>query len=179
MTPKNKRSTILAIDPGTRYMGIAVLDGDALIHHGVKTISAKLTPCDRLITGRKVVLRLLRDFRPDVVAIEKAFLAQNRNTALLNVLVDEIQAIARQRGLVVAAMAPSTIKRRIAGNGHATKRTVAGAVIERFPDLGAYRGQGRRWKERYHGNMFDAVAIGLAARAVEQTTRSDDGVESR
>ena len=124
MAPKKTKPTILAIDPGTRHLGLAVLDGDALVYHGVKTISTSLTPHDRLNAGRKVVLRLIRDFRPDVLAIEKAFFAKSRNTALLNVLVDEIQAVARKKGISVTAVAPSTVKRRVAGNGHATKRQV-------------------------------------------------------
>ncbi len=162
--PKRNKPTILAIDPGTRHMGIAVLDGDALVHHGVKTISPKLDPHARLQAGRAAVSRLIRDFKPDVLAIEKAFFAKSRNTALLNVLVDEIQALAKREGIEVIAMAPSTVKLRIGGSGHATKRVVAAAVILRYPELKVYRGQDRKWKEHFHGNMFDAVAIGLAAR---------------
>ncbi len=149
-------------------MGIAVLDGDALVYHGVKTTSSSLTPHDRLDAGRRIVLRLIRDFRPDILAIEKTFFARSRNAALLNVLADEIQAIARNKGIPVRAVAPSTVKKRIAGNGNATKRAVANAVIVRYPELNVYRGQDRKWKERFHGNMFDAVAIGLAAKEVDR-----------
>ena len=84
MAARRKTPTVLAIDPGTRHLGLAVLDGDALVYHGVKTISADLTPHDGLTAGRRIVLRLIRDFRPDVLAIEKAFFAKSRNTALLN-----------------------------------------------------------------------------------------------
>jgi RNase H-fold protein (predicted Holliday junction resolvase) len=35
--PQNKKR-ILAIDPGTRHMGVALLDGDKLIYHAVKVI---------------------------------------------------------------------------------------------------------------------------------------------
>ncbi len=161
--PHHKKTTILAIDPGTRYMGIAVLDGDALLYHGVKTIPEKHSPHERLKIARCAVLRMMHDFQPDTLAIEKAFFANNRNSALLNVLVDEIRAVAQQRRIAVVAMAPSTVKKRITGNGHATKRAVAEAIISRYPELKVYRGQDRQWKERYHGNMFDAIAIGLTS----------------
>jgi RNase H-fold protein (predicted Holliday junction resolvase) len=36
--PKNNPK-ILAIDPGTREMGVAFLDGEKLIYHGVKVKS--------------------------------------------------------------------------------------------------------------------------------------------
>ena len=168
MSPKTKKPTILAIDPGTRHLGIAVLDGDALVYHGVKTIPTSLTPHDRLKAGRCIVLRLIRDFKPDILAIEKAFFAKSRNTALLNVFVDEIQAVARRRGITVRAVAPSTVKKKIAGKGHATKTEVAAAVAARYPELRVYIGQDRLWKERFHGNMFDAVAVGGVARRVPQ-----------
>ena len=80
-----------------------------------------------------------------------------------NILVDEIRALARERGILVRALAPSTVKKRVCGDGRATKREVARAVVVRYPELKVYLGQDRKWKERYHGNMFDAVAIGMAS----------------
>ena len=120
--------------------------------------------------GRRVVLQLLRDFQPDLLAVEHAFFVKNRNTALLNVFVDEIRALARQNGIVVRSLAPSTVKKGICGDGAATKRQVSEAVVARYPDLKVYLGQDRKWKERFHGNMFDAVAIGiLGSDAVSRT----------
>ncbi len=161
--PHHNKATILAIDPGTRQMGIAVLDRDALVYHGVKTIPECCSPHERLKIARCAVLRMIRDFQPGTLAIEKAFFANNRNSALLNVLVDEIRAVAKRRRIAVVAMAPCTVKKRITGNGHASKRAVAEAIVIRYPELKVYRGQDRQWKERYHGNMFDAIAIGLAS----------------
>ena len=35
---------ILAIDPGTREMGVALLDGGRIIYHGVKVIKNRKSP---------------------------------------------------------------------------------------------------------------------------------------
>ena len=67
------KSTILAIDPGTRAMGVAVVENGDLIYHGVRTIPKQPSPRDTLDRGRKAVLRLIRDFRPNVLALEKTF----------------------------------------------------------------------------------------------------------
>lgn len=158
----------LAIDPGTRYMGVAVLDGDNLVHHGVVSLRKGGSPHERLREARGAVLTLIRDFGPAVLAVETAFFANNRNTALLNILVDEVQAVGRRRGLGVVAYAPSTIKRRIAGNGRANKRDVAEAVVRRFPDLRPYLSEDGCSRARYHSNMFDAVAVGIVAGSVTQ-----------
>ena len=162
--PNPKKRRILAIDPGTREMGIAVLEGRSLIYHGVETLTNRGTPHERLLEGRRVFLRLLNDFKPAVVAVETAFFASNRNTALLNVFVDELRALAKGRGFSVANFAPSTIKRHMCGDGWAAKMDVAKAVAAKYPKLKVYLTQDRKWKARYHENMFDAVAVGVVCQ---------------
>ena len=146
-------------------MGVALLNGSRLIHHGVQDIPIKGSSHDRLRSARRVVLRLIRDYRPDVIAIEKTFFANNRNVALLNVFVDEIGMIASRKGLPMIGFAPSTVKKWTCGDGRASKRQVAAVVVARYPELRVYMTQDRKWKERYHQNMFDAVAIGMMAAA--------------
>ncbi len=159
--PNNAKTKILAIDPGTRNMGIALFENGELLYHGVKTIRKRRSPHENLKEARKTVLRLIRDFKPQVLAVEKTFFANNRNSALLNVLGDEIKAIGKRKGLKVVAFAPSAVKKAISGNGWASKEEVARAVVARYPELKAYLGQDRGWKNRFHSNMFDAVAVGM------------------
>jgi hypothetical protein len=40
---------------------------------------------------------------------------------------------------------------------------VAKAVVARYPELRAYLIHDRKWKERFHENKFDAVALGMMA----------------
>ena len=116
--------------------------------------------------GRRIILRLMADFKPEVLAVEKTFFANNRNAAILNVFADEIKALGRKKGLEVFAFAPSTVKKFIAGNGRASKLEVAKIVIAQYPELKVYLNQDRKWKEAYHLNMFDAVALGIVAQAM-------------
>jgi len=37
------------------------------------------------------------------------------------------------------------------------------AVVSKYPELKVYLTQDRAWKERFHQNMFDAVALGIMA----------------
>ncbi|MBI4032582.1 crossover junction endodeoxyribonuclease RuvC [Candidatus Berkelbacteria bacterium] len=154
-------STILAIDPGTRYVGIAVLDDKDLIYQGVKTLPRRQSPDDGLSQVQAFTLRLINDFRPGLLVIERAFMVRSRTAGLLNVTVDEMRAIGVRHGLTVRILAPSTVRKRLCGNGRATKRDVARAVADRYPELKVYLGQNRKWKERFHGNMFDAIALAL------------------
>jgi crossover junction endodeoxyribonuclease RuvC len=152
---------ILAIDPGTRLMGVAFLDDGKLIYHTVKVIAKERSPQRMLQRARDAVVRLVDDLEPSIVAVERTFFNQNRNTALLNVLFDELRAVAQRRRLTFISYAPSTIKKFICGDGHAGKRQVAMAVVSKYPELKVFVTQDRAWKERFHQNMFDAVALGI------------------
>lgn len=158
-----KHDRILAIDPGTRFMGVAFIDNGKLIYHGVKVIKKKDSPHETLQYARKIVLRLIKDFRPHLIAVEKAFFGNNRKAALVNVVVMEIRAIARRKDVNFIDYSPSTLKKFIAGNGRASKMEVSRAVVLRYPELKVFLTQDRAWKERFHQNMFDAVALGIMA----------------
>lgn len=157
------KERILAIDPGTRNMGIAVLDGEKLVYYGVKMIRGVKSPHEKLKMGRKIVLELIKDFRPYSLVVEKTFFANNRNSALLNVFSDEIKALGKSKKLSVSCVAANTVRRIVCGDGSASKQEVARILVSRYPELRAYLSSDKRWKEDYHYNMFDAVALGLAS----------------
>jgi Holliday junction resolvasome RuvABC endonuclease subunit len=144
-------------------MGVPSLDAERLVHHGVEVINKEKTPHETMKAGRKVVLRLINDFKPDVLVFEKTFFAMNRSVALLNVLSDEIRAIGKREGLKVVSFAPGTVKKFICGHGRASKYQVATVVVSQYPELKVYLTQDRAWKERFHQNMFDAVALAVMA----------------
>jgi Holliday junction resolvasome RuvABC endonuclease subunit len=152
---------VLAIDPGTREMGFAFLEDGKPIYYGVKIIKKRKSPHETLNEGRKLVLRLIRDYNPNILVYEKSFFYNNRSTALLNTLVDEIQAIGKRKGLEVRGFAPSTVKKAICGYGRASKKEVARVIVSKYPELKVFLTQDRTWKEEYHQNMFDAVALGI------------------
>lgn len=154
---------VLAIDPGTRKMGVAFLGKGKLIYHGVKVIKKCKSPHETLKEGRKIVLRLINDFKPKILVVEKAFFSNNRNASLLNVFVDEIKSIAKRKKLTYLSYAPSTVKKYICGNGRASKDEVARVIVSKFPELKVYLAQDRAWKELHFQNMFDAVALGIMA----------------
>ena len=70
---KKTKLKVLAIDPGIRKMGVAFLEGDNLIYHGVKTIKKSQSPHEAFKECRKTVLRLVNDFNPNIIVVEKAF----------------------------------------------------------------------------------------------------------
>jgi Holliday junction resolvasome RuvABC endonuclease subunit len=76
----NHNTKILAIDPGTKEMGIALLErfgvsgssdyknGGKLVYHGVKVIPIEKSPNEKLKEGREIILRLIKDYKPNILA---------------------------------------------------------------------------------------------------------------
>jgi len=167
-----KKYRILAIDPGTREMGVAVLENDRLVYHGVETFRKFSLPHNQLKQVRTAIARLIHDFRPAVLAVEKTFIGKNhRHAAPLSVLGDEIAALGRRHGIAVVSIAANTVKKAVTGNGWATKAEVAKAIAARYPKLKAYLPPDRNWKRRHHLNMFDAVALGVACLTASKSRR--------
>ena len=152
---------ILAIDPGTKNMGFAFFEGEKLIHYGVKDIQKGRTPHETLKSGREAILRLITGYMPEVLAIEKTYFGKHKERPIINAFVDEIIAIGKKKRLKVVTYAPNTVKKQTCGDGRASKEEVARVVVSKYPELKVFMTQDRKWKERYHQNMFDAVALGI------------------
>jgi len=159
----NTTTRILAIDPGTREIGIAVLDEDELVYYAVKTIRDRSTAQKVLRQAVTILVELIAAHRPDCLAIEKMFVVQ-KSAALLSVVAEELKTAARGGGLDVYEYPPTTIRKFVCQTGKATKAEVAKVIAGRFPELARHLNSVTAWEQKYYANMFDAVAVGLMCR---------------
>jgi Holliday junction resolvasome RuvABC endonuclease subunit len=152
--------TILALDPGLRDLGYAVLKGKHLLDAGTKTFRFT-PPRDR----HRVALAAVRDWierhSPTVVVLEATPGNSHPTFRALRKLGLAIARLARAAGLPYVAYPAQTVRKALLGNGWASKRDMAIALAARYPTLRVYVNQTRRWKERYFQNMFDALALAL------------------
>jgi|ERR1051325_3252919 crossover junction endodeoxyribonuclease RuvC len=151
---------ILAIDPGTKEIGIAMLSDGELLYYGVKTIRTRSSPGEVLKQAQYIISRLIADYEPQYLAIEKTFMIQ-KSAALLTIVADEIKATAKREGLTVFEYAPLAVRKMICKSGKATKKGVAKVIALRFPELTRYVERQTKWETLYYAKLFDAVAVGL------------------
>ncbi len=127
---------VLGIDPGLTTTGYAVLRSsrppqvDAL---GVIRTDRHRDTAARLHELGRDLEMLLREHRPDVLAIEQVFVNRNLQTAI---------SVARASGVILAAAAaagcpvveytPSAVKAAVAGYGNAPKEQVQRMVARRL-----------------------------------------------
>jgi crossover junction endodeoxyribonuclease RuvC len=150
---------IIGIDPGFDRLGIAVVEGDP--SRPTVVWSDCMTPEkgpmeDRLAAVETAVRDAIREYAPDVLALESLFFSTNKKTAM---------AVAEARGAVLSAAgqeqipvreyAPGTIKLAVTGHGKADKAAIA-RMIPHLVTLPP--------KKRLDDEL-DAIAVGITALA--------------
>ena len=158
-----KKPRILALDPGTRYLGFAVLHGHELLYHGVKVLPQRRNRALTSLAARRAVSEIIQHLQPSVLALEDSFHSRTKRMAAQVALVRTLRTLGHKNGLTTVSYAPSTVRKFLCGSGWAGKRDVAIMVTLKYPELRPYVVRERQWKERFHGHMFDAVAVGLLA----------------
>ena len=127
--PTTKKSvTILGIDPGSQITGVGVIQvrGSSLTH--VYSESLKLPKGDLSIRLGEIYQRLqivIAQTRPDVVSLEKVFIARNPQTALvLGHARGAAMLAAINNDLPVVEYSATEIKKTVVGRGRADKAQV-------------------------------------------------------
>ena len=120
---------VLGIDPGTRIVGYGLVEpqGCRIIAVGFGAIRAPVSApyAERLLRIRDEIIRVIRQEKPDAVAIEEAFYGKSASAAL---------RMGEGRGVALAAVAqtsrplyqytPAEVKKAVVGNGRAHKSQV-------------------------------------------------------
>ena len=154
---------ILGIDPGYERLGVAVLEkksGDkkeVVVFSECFKTSAKLEFTDRLVLIGEEVGRVIKEYNPDVLAIETLFLNTNQKTAMR---VSEVRGVilykAKKLGLAVFETSPPQIKNSITGYGKATKSQMI-KMVKMLVDLPL--------KKKESDDELDAIAAALTGFA--------------
>ncbi len=158
---------ILGIDPGFERLGIAVLEsskkhgGNASVKERVifsecfKT-SAKLEFAERLRLIGQEVGRVIKKYKPEVLAIETLFLNTNQKTVMR---VAEARGVvvyeAAKAGLTIFEASPPQIKIATTGYGRANKEQI-NKMVKLLVDID---------EEKKSDDELDAIAIALTALA--------------
>jgi len=155
---------VLGIDPGYERLGVAILERKSgekekvLFSETLKT-SPKREFKDRLFEIGEGVQKIIDEFQPENLAIEKLFFNTNQKTASK---VAEVRGallyIAQKNKMDIYEYTPLQIKVAITGQGRADKKQMMFMV----PRLV------RVEKEIKYDDEFDAIAVALTAFATER-----------
>ena len=91
---------VLAVDPGTRYMGVAILIDGELLRSDVENIrQVGMTSTKVSAKAQRMLRRWMRRHRPDVLAVEPPHFAQSKGSRSLRRLVSAIRTLADEEGV--------------------------------------------------------------------------------
>ena len=150
---------IMAVDPGMRYLSVAILEGEDLVWYGIKTFPGRKTVPVMRPQVRNYLTTLLHKYQPEVLVVEEPFYAQSLLSANLRSLTLEIKTWGRWKGLRVYSYVPPAVKAFFCRE-QKTKQSLAEAMVERYPFLARYFTL-LPWRRRYWFHVFDAVGLGL------------------
>ncbi len=120
---------ILGIDPGLATIGYAVVDKETnhfdVLEYGVIKTSADKKDTKRLEIIHYNIEELIKEFRPEQMAVEELFFNKNVKTAIAVGQARGVILLAgSQAGLKVAEYTPLQIKQAVVGYGRADKNQV-------------------------------------------------------
>ena len=127
---------ILGVDPGTLFMGYALLDTEGnkaeIVDFGVLDVHKLEGQYPRLQKEFFFLQSLIDQYHPSELAIETQFVDKNPQTMIKIVHAQGVAiAAALSRDIPVNEYSPMKIKMAITGNGHSTKNQVAD-MLQRF-----------------------------------------------
>lgn len=131
-----KEHIILGIDPGTLYMGYALLHTVGskveILDFGVFDVHKLEDQYARLQREFFFLQELIEKYNPTVLAIESQFVDKNPQTMIKIVHAQGVAiAAALSKDIPVQEYSPMKIKMAITGNGHASKEQLAD-MLQRF-----------------------------------------------
>lgn len=120
---------ILGIDPGTGILGFGVIElvrgKPKLVDGGVIRTPVKEDDAVRLQTIFEELTDIIIQTKPDEMAVEKLFFAQNVTTAMTVAQARGVVLLAgKQAGLRLAEYTPLQIKQALTGYGRAEKKQI-------------------------------------------------------
>lgn len=120
---------ILGIDPGVATIGFGVLHAErgknTLLQYGVITTPAGIPLSRRLVQINDDMEQLIRQFKPDEIAIEELFFSKNITTGISVAHGRGVILLAAERlGVPVYEYTPMQVKQAVVGYGAAEKRQV-------------------------------------------------------
>jgi crossover junction endodeoxyribonuclease RuvC len=124
---------ILGIDPGTIHLGYGLVDdvGGKMTYVlcGVINLSQRQPVEQRLLAIYEGLNRVVKEWQPEMVAVEEPFVSENVRTALAIGRAEAIVLlVSATHSLSVARYSPAQVKQRVASHGGADKRQVAQMV---------------------------------------------------
>jgi len=150
---------IIGINPGTRYLGIAIFQDSELMDWRVKILKGRWSK-EKMKRAIEIISEFINRYEPGVLAIKK--LHPSRRSWNLAQFVAKIKEFSRRKGLKVYQYSIKEIESFFIEGEKLNKRNLIEAMIKLYPILHHDLDKEKNHKNPYHYRMFEAVALASA-----------------
>jgi hypothetical protein len=150
---------IIGINPGTRYLGIAVFQDAELLDWRVKVFKGK---CSKEKIGKilEIISEYIELYDLNTIALKR--LHPSRSSKNLELLVLRIKALAKKNKIKVYQYSIKGLEKFLLEETKHNKKNLAEKMASDYPCLVHELEKEKTHKNRYHQRMFEAVAVGAA-----------------
>jgi len=137
MATTKRKSRILGIDPGTNFLGYAIIEiigrEIKLLEVDVLKMNKGLDASQKLTAIFQRITFLIEKHQPEALSIEAPFFGKNIQSMLKLGRAQGIAIAAGiNKGLEITEYAPRKIKQSVTGNGNASKEQVKAMIEQTF-----------------------------------------------
>jgi Holliday junction resolvasome RuvABC endonuclease subunit len=145
------------VNPGSRYLGIAVFHGLTLVDWRVRVLKGSWS-AHKLEKGTQTIRSFIQRYHPEALAIKQLHPARCSNNVIL--LAGCIRSLFEQQGLSVFQFSIKQVEKNFLPDVPLNRRELAAAMAAHYPDLTSELQKETAAKNPYHLRMFEAVALG-------------------
>jgi hypothetical protein len=152
-----KPITIIAVNPGTKYVAIAVFRGIELREWFIKTFKGPWSAM-KMKTILSAISDLIERYKANALAIK--CLHHSRSSRNLDLLVSKMKNEGKRRRIRVHEYSIGQMENAFCPGERGTKRRMAEALILEYPALWGEFEKEKRRKNPYYTRLFEAIALG-------------------
>lgn len=156
---KENEKRVLAIDPSSKGLGFAVMEGPSrLVDWGVRVATENKN--ERWL---KLIDNVMERYRPAVVLAEDCLAKGSRRSLRIRELIDETVRLSASKKIRAKVFSRRKVRAAFSKAERISKHRIAIALAERFPELTPHLPPPPKpWlTEHYRLQMFNAVSLGV------------------
>lgn len=156
-------SITLGISPGTRSMGLALIQDGELVEWSVKTYKGSWTN-SKLKDILYVLKTFIEEHEVTTIGLKKPDVF--RTSTALEQLISELRVLCQRSSIVLSMFSLKTLKAQYSDEKGFTKANMIKRVASQFPELYFDYNKEQKHRNSYYTKMFEAVAAAQIASVV-------------
>lgn len=149
---------IIGINPGSKYLALAVFQGSDLRYWGIRVLKGKWSK-EKIEKAKEILADLINRHELNVLAVKK--LHGSRSSKNLNLFTAKLREFSKIKGLRVHEYSIKDLEKFFSPEEKINKKQLAELVAAEYPFLSQVLAKEKRNRNPYAIRMFEAIALGL------------------